>query len=445
MKLPEKPENWRKTINKNPDSVLNLLKDKEVLKFISKYNSSYSHWDKIRRVKIPKEIDAKKIWALMKLFRNEKHYHLPFNGFDFRYTLLPRTLKKLHILDKESAGNIEIEDSSLTSKGRSKYIVSSLMEEAIASSQLEGAVTTRKIAKEMLRQNRKPKTYSEQMILNGYKTLMMVLNKKEQKLTKEFLLEVQKSITKNTLKDKRDEGKFRDNNEIVVGDNIEADKIYYTPPDYKKIPKLIDELCKFANEDEGEFIHPIIKGIILHFLIGFIHPFNDGNGRTARAILYWCVISKGYWLFEYMAMSRKILSSKVKYGLAYLYSETDENDLTYFIDYNIEAINNALVDMRNYIKRQQKELIDANKMIGELKGINFRQASILKDFMKTPNKYFTIREIQNSYNIVYQTARSDLLYLVKLKYISMKKSKNKFVFIFTKRNQETINDLIKHY
>jgi len=86
--------------------------------------------------------------------------------------------------------------------------------------------------------------------------------------------------------------------------------VYHTPPDYNKIPDLMEEFCKFASTDEDDFIHPLIKGIILHFLIGYIHPFTDGNGRCARSIFYWYMLSRGYWLFEYMPISRILLHSK---------------------------------------------------------------------------------------------------------------------------------------
>lgn len=448
MEIPEKPEDWRKVLKENHEEITKLINDTEILRFIGENNNKYIHWNKLRRLDIPKGIKPVYIWALMKLFREEKYYLLKFNGFNFKYTLLADTLKRLHFFDKEAAGNIQIGDPFLYQRDRTRYIISSLMEEAIASSQLEGAVTTRKIAKEMLMQNRKPKTYSEKMILNGYNTLKMILDRKNEKLSKEFLLEIQKSITSGTLKNQKDEGRFRDNNEIVVGDNLELEKVYHSPPDYKNIPSLVDELCRFANDDAGEFVHPIIKGIILHFLIGYIHPFNDGNGRTARALFYWYVISRGYWLFEYAAISRKILASRVNYGISYLYTETDENDLTYFIEYNIKAIYEALIDMQNYISRKQQEQKEANKMVAELRDINFRQASILKDFMKSPDKHFTIKEIQQSYNVVYQTARSDLLDLAKKDYITAKsltseKLRKKFIFIFTQHNEEVISNAIK--
>ncbi len=440
MKKPETPPDWRKIFSEDTQ-IYKLINDKDVFQFITECNKNYIHWDKLRRLPIPKNIAPEKIWALIKFLRSDKSLRFNFDGFNFKYTITSDASKKLHFLDKEAAGNLQIDDRVIYKTGQERYIISALMEEAIASSQLEGAVTTRKIAKEMLRQNRKPKTDSEKMILNGYKTLKMILERKKEKLSKEFILDIQKSITEDTLKEKRDEGMFRDNNDVVVGDTLDIDAVYHVPPDYNKIPYLIEELCQFANSNnEDEFIHPIVKAIFLHFLIGYIHPFNDGNGRTARAIFYWYVITQGYWLFEYTPISRKFLSSRVDYGLSYLHSETDENDLTYFIEFNLKAIYQALIDMQNYINKKKKEQTEVNQMVGKLKKITIRQAGIIKEFMQELNKYFTIKEIQGTYHIAYETARNDLMELSKKKYITMTKIKNKYVFVITKKNLSKIDE-----
>ena len=348
--------------------------------------------------------------------------------------LTDESQRRLHLLDKGAAGNLETGLGSMNTSGRERYIISSLMEEAIASSQLEGAATTRKIAKELLRKNKKPRNYSEKMIVNGFKTIQKIVKMKDKKMTPQLIIDLQREITKSTLKDENDSGRFRDNDEIVVGDSVEVEKIYHNPPTYKKIPRLIEEFCEFANDDNHAFIHPIIKGVFLHFLIGYIHPFNDGNGRTARTIFYWYVLSRGYWLFEYMAVSRIILRSKKKYGLAYLYTETDNNDLTYFINYNLGAIEESLHDMEEHIAKKQKEQAEAMNLIKNIRNINLRQAEILKEFIKEPEKGFDIGEIMISYNVAYDTARTDLLHLEKLGYIEKLIDQKKFVFRLIKKN-----------
>ena len=434
MKVPEKPKKLHDILNINKLQVFQLLEDKNIHDFVTKCNRDYIHWDKLRYQEIPKSINPEHIWALIKIFRSQQYKLVTFNGWTFKYILLDEALRKIHLMDKGAAGHLETGLESVNTDGKSSYIVSTLMEEAIASSQIEGAATTRKIAKALLKLKKKPRNYSEQMIINGYETIQKVTKMKDIALTPEIILELQRNITIDTLKDKNDEGRFRDNNETVVGDPLNLDIIFHNPPDYKIINNLIKEFCEFANNDDGEFIHPIIKGIILHFLIGYIHPFNDGNGRTARTIFYWYVLSRGYWLFEYMSVSRIILRSKKKYGLAYLYTETDENDLTYFINYNLNAIEEALHDMEAHIAKKQKEYLETLNQIHDVKDINFRQTEIIKEFMNNPEKYFVIKEIMTTYNVAYDTARHDLFHLTDLGYLEKIKFKNKFVFKLIKNN-----------
>lgn len=434
MKKPEKPPDTKEILKKHHSEIFKLTKDKQVMEFVIKCNKNYVHWDQLRYKKIPNDISQEYIWAILKLIRESQYKLLNFRSWTFCYTILDDFQKKLHALDIGTAGRIGSNIDSLSSS-RERYIISSLMEEAIASSQLEGAVTTRLAAKEMLRLKKKPKNHSEQMIANGYNTLKKIINMKEKSITPDIVLKLHKSITQDTLRDINYEGVFRDNNEVVVGDPLELEKVYYTPPDYKQIPSLIQEFCEFANNDKHNFIHPIIKGIILHFLIGYIHPFEDGNGRTARTLFYWYVLSKGYWLFEFMAISRILVRSRVKYGLSYLYTETDDNDLTYFLEYNLSSIEEALDDMNKYIKRKQKEQSEALKLIKSHKNINIRQAEILKEFLKEPEKMFVINEIMTTYGVAYDTARNDLLHLTQLGCLNKIKIQKKFVFKLLKKKR----------
>ncbi|MFP4112317.1 MAG: Fic family protein [Candidatus Woesearchaeota archaeon] len=438
MKIPEKPIDWKKTLENEGNNVFKLIQDKSLFKKIIEFNKRYLYWDELK-YRVKDKTEQKYIWTLIKFIRSEKFEDMPFSHKKIKYVNLPMVNKFLHRIDKFLAGNIEVQSKNLGLQ--KKYVISSLMEEAIASSMIEGAATTRKAAKRMLKQKLRPKDISEQMVLNGYETMQMIVKRKDEALTPDFLLEIQTAITKETLKEPKDVGNFRNNDEIVVGDDTKAELIYHVPPSHTKIKKMIKELCDFANNDcDDEFIHPVIKGIALHFLIGFIHPFNDGNGRTARSIFYWYVLSRGYWLFEYMAVSRRILRSKKGYGLAYLFTEFDEFDLTYFIKYNLEAIDDSLNDLLEYIKSKQKEQEETRKIIQKINKINYRQADILEDMMKNPDKTFTIQEISETYRVVYQTARTDLLTLHKMGYAKMYKISKKFVFQFDEKNRPDLED-----
>ncbi|MDO9324308.1 MAG: Fic family protein, partial [Methanoregula sp.] len=198
-----------------------------------------------------------------------------------------------------------------------------------------------------------------------------------------------------------------------------------------EIPALIDELCRFANNNDDSFIHPVVKGIFLHFLIGYIHPFNDGNGRTARTLFYWYVLRHDYWLFEYMALSRAIKDTKGQYKKAYVYTESDENDLTYFIHYNLSAIEKTIKEIQTYIREQQAEQIRALHAIQESEELSYRQVDILKWIVKHREKPVRIKEIEEMYHVAYATARSDLIRLEEQGYLKRKMMGKEYVFLFS--------------
>jgi Fic family protein len=144
-------------------------------------------------------------------------------------------------------------------------------------------------------------------------------------------------MTENTLDDELDVGLFRYHDNILVLDAITGD-IAHMPPPQEELEGLLGDLEMFFNRDGDRFIHPIIKAIIVHFMLLYIHPFSDGNGRTAHSLFYWYMIKKGYRLIEFMPISRVISKTKRMYEKAFLYTEQDENDLTYFILYHLCAM-----------------------------------------------------------------------------------------------------------
>jgi Fic family protein len=428
MKKPEPPPKHTYSVIKS-NTINYLLNSGKFQELYKLERENYLYWEELKyRVK-KWQAPPEEIWRFLKnqrMFSRSRFEFSKLSGFTFLISIPGFIQKYLHEFDMHLGGILEGQ-AMIPPEDKNRYLISSIMEEAIASSQLEGAVTTRKIAREMLEQNRKPKNKSEQMILNNYHAMKWIVRNKNITLTPERLLEIHLMITSTTLDEKEDEGKFRDNDNVKIMD--ENNEIFYTPPPYLLIKRLIEEFCDYANdkEVEGEFVHPIIKGIILHFLIGYIHPFIDGNGRTARTIFYWYLIKKGYWLTEYMSISRIILKAKSQYARAYLHTEYDENDLTYFIIYNIKALNVALKDLKKYI---HKKTLEKRRMLSLLKETSFneRQIVVLKDILNDRNKFFTVKQIELRFNISNQTARNDLTGLAKRGVLVEKQSGRKSQF-----------------
>ena len=224
-------------------------------------------------------------------------------------------------------------------------------------------------------------------------------------------------MTDKTMQHPEDAGRIRNNNDVVVENGITHETVH-VPPSYKEIPQFIEDLCSFFNEQNPrQFIHPIIRGIVIHFMISYVHPFVDGNGRTARAMFYWYMLKQGYWLTEYLSISRVIAKSKKAYEKAFLYTETDEMDIGYFVAYNLKVLEQSFQQLQNYIKRKQEEK-KAASMFLRMGNFNERQAQIIKMFDDDPNTLVTIKDLQVKFGISPTTAKTDIIGLLEKELIS---------------------------
>lgn len=387
-----------------------ILTNPNYVSEIEKINNEYLYWDKAK-YHVPKDLNPADFWNAVKQTRAIGCSTFKFSACSFFYKETSRMQEILHNFDMNFGGTLA-SSNILSNKNRQYYLLSSIMEEAIASSQMEGASTTRKVAKEMLRKQAKPKDRSQQMIFNNYNTIRYLSEHREDKFTPELLLEIHKQITEKTLDDPNDEGRFRTDNNIFVVDGITGE-VAHTPPSYTSIQATIKQICKFINNESKTFIHPIIKAIIIHFMISYLHPFVDGNGRTARSLFFWYMLKKGYWLTEYLSISRVIYKSKVQYEKAFLYTEHDDYDLGYFIQYNLKALSQSFEELKIYLERKAQK--NSALLEYRIQGLNERQIQIVKMCAENPSCMFTSKDLETTFNVSVKTIRSDLEGLVKIK------------------------------
>lgn len=384
----------------------------------------YCHWDEIFYKKPPNAaLSSERWWLAIKIARGAGRRFL--NLIDradkrFSIALSDSMLRRLHFLDREASGNILGLSRGESQDSRDSYLVRSLIEEAMSSSQLEGASTTRVIAKEMLRTGRQPRDRSEAMIFNNYHAMQQIRKWYREPLTTERVFEIHRLICGDTLDDPTCAGRFRHPDEAIrVYDNRDG-TLLHEPPPAKELATRMVRLCAFANDEKsGEFLHPIVRAISLHFQIGYDHPFVDGNGRVARALFYWAMGRSGYWLTEFVSISSVLRKAPAQYSRAYLFTEDDEGDLGYFADHQLRVLEKAVDGFRGYMQRKTeqselaKSLLKTNsKLAGKL---NHRQKALLLHALKYSNQLYRIAEHQGHHQVSYQTARSDLLDLVKMR------------------------------
>lgn len=394
-----------------------LLKgiDPHIMPVVDKVNADYEYWDKAKYKKLPEGFTPQMLWTNVKASRLRSTIPV-WSKYGINLCVTSQMQRLCHEFDMKFGSFWEVEGDSQSAE-KKYYLSSSLMEEAIYSSKMEGASTTRIVAKDMLRKKKSPQNKSQQMIVNNYNTIQYIVEHKEQPLTEELLLTIHRLMTEKTLDNPEDAGRFRTNDKVVVADMVEGD-IIYTPPSFQEIPEFVESLCNFFNNDNPRtFIHPIIRGIIVHFMLAFMHPFVDGNGRTARALFYWYMLKEGYKLTEYMSISRVIAKSKANYEKAFRYVENDGNDMGYFVAYNLGALEKSFQQLRDYIQRKQREKRAASSfmMAGN---INQRQALILQRLKEEPDTIFTVKDVQELFSVSSMTARKDLSDLVQQGYLT---------------------------
>lgn len=402
--------------------------DKKLNSLIEEINDEYAYWDTVKYKKLPAACTSSEtLWTRVKASRIACTVKA-WDKYKVHFGLTNRMQRLCHEFDMNFGGSWET-GSVIPADSRERYLVSSLMEEAIFSSQMEGAATTRKVAKEMLRKQISPKDKSQQMIANNYQTIRFIVEHKHTPLTPELVLHIHHLMTENTLNHPEDAGRLRTNNDVVVEDGI-SHEVVHTPPSHEELPTFLKELCQYFNgSDTKVFIHPIIRGIIIHFMIGYMHPFVDGNGRTARALFYWYMLKQGYWLTEYLSISRVIAKTKKSYEKAYQYVEADGNDLGYFIAYNLKVLAQAFKQLQNYIQKKQDEKMLANTFL-QLGEINERQAQIIRMYMENPKEVLTVKDLQHKFMVTATTAKSDIVGLMNrglLKEIAFNKVKRGYV------------------
>lgn len=427
-----------------PKSFLELIKSKDpeiITELIGTFKATdnegrYLHWDKLKW-RVPKDIDPEIAWLITKIARrsNSKVLNLLQADKDttfFNFNIPDSLFSKLHHIDRITGGGHKLGDSMfLTNVDKDRFLLKNLiMEEAITSSQLEGASTTRKVAKEMLKSERTPKDDSEKMIFNNFMLMKKAVEIKDKPLSIDSILELHEIATHEAIENDAVAGAFRNDNEITVKDAYQ--EIAHLPPCHSTINDRMELLCKFANNKDDDFnselfIHPIVKAIILHFMIGYIHPFGDGNGRTARALFYWYMLKSGYWLFEYVSISKLIKENRSEYDKSYLYTETDDFDLTYFIYNQVDIIINAVDSLLKHIDKKKKEFYDFMEWIEKSpvsKRLNYGHLKILKEAVKQPGKVFTSKIVSGEFDITENTARNYLNKLVDENLLLKAKSKN---------------------
>lgn len=397
----------------------------------------YLSWSDFKFTKDVKEtMSHEQAWFLVRQLRGMGSFNSPityYGGHEEHPFILheaPNQNELLHRADMELSGDrLQNNLTSVQESILNKAMFTGIIEESIASSQMEGAHTTRRVAKKMILEKRSPTNRYEQMIMNNYQTMLQI---KDEFVSEEFsieiLLRLHHKLVHKTAEPGEEDGRLRedteeDNEYAVQGKLGSEEYITHVLPPTNFVMRELQKLCDFANDEgKGNFIHPILKAILLHFWIGYLHPFTDGNGRLARSLFFWYLLKKGYYYIEYIPISTVLKTSKKNYGMAYIISEQDHQDLTYFVDFQLRKLQQAMKQFYEYVARKEKERKEQH-LPDELQSrLNTRQLQVINFFHNHPDQYVTIRTHMAYHGITRQTAAKDLQQLVEYGPLEMKQA-----------------------
>jgi Fic family protein len=398
-------------------------------------NGAYHHWDRIRHMTPPENLSPEDWWIGIKFAREATYRATPIldrDGRPFRYALVDPLLEATSKVDRDASGRIEIGDEVTNPENRDRYLISSLIEEAASSSILEGAATTVQRAREMIRSGQEPRNKGERMILNNYIAMRRIQELADEEMTPQTIFELHRILTEETLKDPGAAGRLRrpgvPEDDVVVMDPRDGTTLH-VPPDASELPDRFTRMCAFANEEGSEiYFHPVLRAILLHFWLAYDHPFTDGNGRTARALFYWSMLRQGYWLTSFVSISSILRKAPSRYAHSFLYSETDGNDVTYFVLDQLDVLRRAIDALHDYLARKTREIRAVERLLRPSAGMNHRQIALLGHAIRHPGGRYTYESHQSSHEVVYQTARTDLLDLERRGLLVKRKIGPRFVF-----------------
>lgn len=405
----------------------------------------YLHYDALR-FRVPKHLDKDLVWAIVRLSRARqltKLYDLGEPEKLCNFMLTPTIQKVISETDRHTtSASLEWMSTKIGEENHFRYLLNDLIEdEAISSSQLEGAATTIEVAKDMLKRKRKARTPDEKMIIGNYKMMHFAWENRNKELSVDLIRELHAIGTEGIDDETYTPGVFRKTNDVKV---VDADgEVVHNPPAHEGLKSRLKSLSKWANvchddTDKRDYLHPLIKAIALHFAIGYEHPFRDGNGRVARSLFYWYMFKNDFAAFRYISISVLLKSAPVKYGKSYLFTESDNMDMTYFIDYQCSILLRAISDFKSAYQNTLKEIEGFNRWLWEAglyRKLNDKQQTVFQVAKSGAAMYFTATNVKENLGCSYNTASATLNGLVELNLFKKKKSGREWVFSMLEKDK----------
>jgi Fic family protein len=350
----------------------------------------------------------------------EKHRKLasvPFfvDSMEKKFWFFPSDSIIKKVNDVEHIGNKLFDKIESKSNFKDEFLINAKIEEAITSAIYEGANSTRAKAKQLIASNQKPKNKDEWMIVNNYNAMKWIKENSYKAISTDLIQDIHAIVTTNTLSgdDAAFSGKFR-NDTVYIGNHVGIE--------YGKINEVLNETIKLCV-DNKRYLHGLVKGILLHYFIAHVHPFFDGNGRTARTLFYFKSMKNDLKFVELLSVSAYLKNNGNRYEKAFDNVVNNQYDLTYFVDFCLDSLLTAL-------KRVEDKIKYLFKISDIQKEYNLTNTQIMLLQKLALNKFVTIssNEYSKERGRTREIGRKELKDLFKKKFLIEKKQGKKLVY-----------------
>ncbi len=384
--------------------------------WVRRANQEYWTREKLRH-HLPEGAMLDAIWAEVERVRSSSAQELPLldeGGRPYRVWTSPRILASIHNVDRHGADSMF---RAADPAARERIVVESLVEESFHSSKIEGAVTTLDKARKLAAGTAAPATKGERMVLNNYRAMQRLLDRRSHPLEWKDICDLNRIITEGAYEGRPGTaGACRTDDAVRIVDRA-TEEIVHIPPPAAQLPRMIDALVRHMAEaaappDGADFVHPLVRASAAHYYFAYLHPFHDGNGRTARALFYHLMLRAGYDSFQYLSISTVIDARRGQYYRAFREVEASPDDLTYFVLFSCAAAEAAVEDLRARVLREFGASAVFERLRERRIFLSERQQRWLRRVLGAPKRPFGIADLQRAMRVSYPTAWKDVLDLV---------------------------------
>ena len=380
---------------------------------------------------LPAGISHDEVWAfaasIRRLFSTEIPIRSP-QGHILWYFRHQGIIDQLCEIERYCRADSDL-NRELAEREGSPFVVKTQIEEAIATSQLDGLDIPSDHARALLRMDRKPRQGEERLVLNTYNAISTTHRLVGEKFTPALLRDLH-----NQVIDGVDPSSLRRSRE-----RFGLCRSVYRDLVDRGSTRQIEEICAYANHEIGDIDeHPAIRALNLRGAIKQWQPFSDWNGNMASLVWRLYCLKQGYPVLGHLPVCRAILNWEtgiirppdvISRSLPEQWVDGNgREDYTANVTISLQLVHVELRGLRERVALRKHRDSEVTDSLEEDSTLNHRQRSILSRALRHPEAEFTIRYHRTNHGVVYATARADLLELVEKGYLTCEHAKNAFVF-----------------